>query len=58
MLFLSELFDSGANSFLASGDFRCLDPDRDRQNVGPDLAPNHLIVFPLVKVQNFQNPEL
>ena len=39
------------NSFLASGDFsrlllitfaKCLDPDQDRQNVGPDLDPNHL----------------
>ena len=38
------------NSFLASGDFwhllitfaNSLDPDQDRQNVGPDLDPNRL----------------
>ena len=37
-------------SFLAYGDFSCLlitfanslDPDQDRQNVGPDLDPNYL----------------
>ena len=37
-------------SFLASGHFcyllitfaNSLDPDQDRQNVGPDLVPNHL----------------
>ena len=40
------------NSFLASGDFchlvvtfaKSLDPDKDRQNVGPDLDPNCLTV--------------
>ena len=39
-----------ANSFLARGDFshlliyfvNSLDPDEDRQNVGPDLDPNSL----------------
>ena len=38
------------NSFLASGDqyrllvtfANSLDPDQDRQNVGPDLDPNRL----------------
>ena len=38
------------DSFLSSGDFCRLlitfanssDPDQDRQNVGPDLDPNHL----------------
>ena len=44
------------NSFLASGKFcyllisltNSLDPDQDRQNVGPDLDPNclTLMVFP------------
>ena len=37
------------NSLVASGEFCCLlnifanslDPDQDRQNVGPDLDPNH-----------------
>ena len=44
------------NSFLASADFcrlqitfaNNLDPDQNRQNVGPDLGPNHfetLMVF-------------
>ena len=38
------------NIFLASGNFfrllitfaNSLDPDQDRQNVGPDLDPNHM----------------
>ena len=39
------------NTFLSSGDFcrlmitafaNSLDPDQDRQNVGPDLDPNNL----------------
>ena len=41
------------NSFLASGDFchlqitfaNSLDPDQDRQNVGPDLVPNCLTLI-------------
>ena len=41
---------AGINSFHASGDFclllitfaNSLDPDQDRQNVGPDLDPNCL----------------
>ena len=40
-----------SNSFLCSGNFcrllitfaNNLDPDQDRQNVGPDLDPNNLI---------------
>ena len=40
-------------SFLASGDVcrllitfaNSLDPDQDRQNVGPDLDPNHLTLW-------------
>ena len=41
-----------SNWFLASGDFRLLitfanslDPDQDRQNVGPDLDPNFLTLW-------------
>ena len=45
---LHKLCKPGINSFLASGDFysllitfaNSLDPDQDRQNVGPDLGPN------------------
>ena len=41
-----------SNSFLASGNYcflliafaNSLDPDQDRQNVGPDLDPNHLML--------------
>ena len=41
----------GFNSFLAKGDLSStdnlassLDPYQDRQNVGPDLDPNHLVL--------------
>ena len=44
------LINNHTNSFLASGDFwhllmnfaNSLDPDQDRQNVGPDLDSNSL----------------
>ena len=48
----TELFWGNFNlySFLASGTFcpmlitsaNCLDPDQDRQNIGPELDLNHL----------------
>ena len=45
-----DSYEIGYNSFLVSGDFcpvlitltNSLDPDQDRQNVGPDLDPNCL----------------
>ena len=40
------------NLILARGDFcllinfaKSFDPDQDRQNVGPDLGPNHLTLL-------------
>ena len=49
-LTVSGLVPSLVSNFLASGDFCCLlitfanslDPDQDRQDVGPDLDPNCL----------------
>ena len=48
--FIEFILYSKFNSLPASGDFCCLlitfanslDPDQDRQNVGPDPDPNHL----------------
>ena len=49
-LFCDKVVAYLLNPFLACGDFRhqlitfpnSLDPDQDRQNVGPDLNPNRL----------------
>ena len=49
------------DSFLASGDFCCqlitfansLDPDQDRQHVGPDLDPNCLTGTLIVFLKGF-----
>ena len=35
-------FDALALSLLAATSANSLDPDQDRQNVGPDLGPNSL----------------
>ena len=51
--FYFEIVFNPCNSFLASGNLCCLlitfanslDPDQDRQNIGPDLDPNRLTLI-------------